>query len=246
METYSFEAYEVLSEHTHEYASTHVSGGGSNSDGSINAVSSHTTHHSNQALWLRNIKTGNERTLKLSGVARCDVRPGHTLLVAWDKKGSLVATQNANTSNSPGFGQTWFSPYTLEYAAKSKKSIIFYSLVAAVGLAMPVFGLFCAVIGGVTFLSKGRMDLVLTCMIAAIAQTALYFHFFVGQSYGRQYSDITVIITGAIIGFSAFYIMNREKLKWKTLIRDLIHQFDDESQRVKGNIERKNESPAGA
>jgi hypothetical protein len=87
-EFYSHAVYEVLDENTHKYASTSVSGGGSNGTGGRSAVSSNTTYHSDQDVWVKNIETEKERKLELR-TFNIDVRPGHKLLCVTNKKTKL-------------------------------------------------------------------------------------------------------------------------------------------------------------
>jgi hypothetical protein len=70
---------EVLSSQTHKYASTTYSGGGTDASGRATPVSSHTTHHSDQAVWVRNAGTEQELELTLTSF-NIGARPGHRLL----------------------------------------------------------------------------------------------------------------------------------------------------------------------
>lgn len=87
-ELYSHAVYEVLNENTHKYSSTSVSGGGSNGTGGTSNVSSNTTYHSDQDVWVKNIETDKERKLELI-TFNIDVRPGHKLLCVTNKKTKL-------------------------------------------------------------------------------------------------------------------------------------------------------------
>lgn len=70
---------EVLDSKTHKYASSTYSGGGMDGSGRAIPVTSHTTHHSDQTIWVRN--AGTEQDLEMTfATFNIGVRPGHCLL----------------------------------------------------------------------------------------------------------------------------------------------------------------------
>lgn len=107
MENLVFTPYEVLSEQTHKYSTTHISGGGTDAMATrINPITSRTTVHSDQELWLRNLENGREEKLTLRSL-NIDARPGHRLVMATKKTGDLVRAYVINTGNSFGLDRVY-------------------------------------------------------------------------------------------------------------------------------------------
>jgi len=104
--------YEVLDSNLHRYASTSISGGGTNSAGGINDIHTTVTHHSDQELWVKDVDTGKERKFEFSSF-NVDARPGHKLLVIWDRIGKRmerVVNKDTELKNAAaGVYATWGS-----------------------------------------------------------------------------------------------------------------------------------------
>jgi hypothetical protein len=107
MEDLVLTPYEVLSEQTHKYSTTHIFGGGTDAMSTrINPITSRTTVHSDQELWLRNLDDGCEekRTLRSLNI---DVRPGHRLVMATKNSGDLVRAHVVNPGHSFGLDRVY-------------------------------------------------------------------------------------------------------------------------------------------
>ncbi|RYZ81925.1 MAG: hypothetical protein EOP04_23040, partial [Proteobacteria bacterium] len=93
--TFSREIYEVISEQTHKYASTSISGGEVG-----RPVSSTTTLHSDQGLWVRDTATGKEKKFAFEKF-NIAAREGHTLMCVWHQAtGQLEAVKNLTTDGT--------------------------------------------------------------------------------------------------------------------------------------------------
>jgi|GEM_PF-1244511 len=115
--TFTHSVYEVLSENTQKYAATGLSGG------EIGKIQSTTTHYSDQALWLKDIKTGKERKFDFQ-TFNVAVREGHKLLCVWrEPDGKLEAVKNLSTDStvlgidefSKGNLSTWIGIVTMAF-----------------------------------------------------------------------------------------------------------------------------------
>lgn len=95
-ERFEDELYEVIDESVHKYASTSVSGGQTNRGYSA-GVSSRTTYHSDQSIWLKNLRTGKEEKYEFTSF-NVDARPGHILHCVFNKtSGRFERIANLNT-----------------------------------------------------------------------------------------------------------------------------------------------------
>lgn len=86
---YHTEAFEVLESDTHKYASTEVSGGGtavhSEHMSMQKQISSTTTHHSKQEIWVKSLDTDKERKLEFNDID-VDARVGNRIVCAWNNE----------------------------------------------------------------------------------------------------------------------------------------------------------------
>lgn len=132
--TFSHAVYEVISEQTHKYAATSVSGGDMG-----RPVTSTTTHYSDQGLWLRDPATGKEKKFAFEKF-NIAAREGHKLICVWHQAtGQLEAVKNLTTDGTV-LGINEFSKKNLCTAG----GIIAISLVIGAVFLIPYVGaLFC-------------------------------------------------------------------------------------------------------
>lgn len=137
MDKYTFKKFEVIEENTHKYSSTSVNSFGTD------RITSTTTHHSKQTIWLKNTDTNQEEQLNLPTEYNVPARSGHKILCAYDQTGNLAQIQNITTGHSKNFindprvgtGNTFFFsilifiPFAQAlYAAYCLFSIIYFLL----------------------------------------------------------------------------------------------------------------------
>ena len=111
---------EVLSQDTQKYASTQVHGGGGHvttingvTAGRIDEVSSTTTFHQDQALWVKDLLTGKEMHLEFKDFSVA-ARPGHVLTVLFDPVSDKWERLINETSGAVSHGRGNFNPDRLQ------------------------------------------------------------------------------------------------------------------------------------
>lgn len=99
MSQFKFVTYDILSEKTHVYSTTTVSGGGTSPGGATtNPVTSTTTVHREQEIWARNVTTGKDVKLFL-GKLKLEVLAGHRIIAAMTAAGEIVRVIVTNTGS---------------------------------------------------------------------------------------------------------------------------------------------------
>ncbi len=83
---FEIEHYEVLGDEVQKYTSTSVSGGGYGKHAT--PVRSTTHYHSDQHIWLKNLRTGKEEDFEFTSF-NVSARPGHKLMCIFDRKHGL-------------------------------------------------------------------------------------------------------------------------------------------------------------
>lgn len=118
----TYTPYEVLEEQTHKYSSVTISGGGNTYRGSdyVSPVSSTTTHHSQQGVWVRNLEAGSEDKISFPTGHNIEVRPGHRIVVVGSKK-KIVRTFVVDTGYSFGQDQV-YNPWMFSKSAFAARS----------------------------------------------------------------------------------------------------------------------------
>ena len=115
---FTYTPFQVLEERTHKYSSIVISGGGSVAGmggAPIKPVSSSTTHHSDQGVWVKNLETGSEDKITFPTGHNIEVRPGHRIVVVRNKR-KIVRTFVVDTGYSFGRDQI-YNPWMFSRAA---------------------------------------------------------------------------------------------------------------------------------
>lgn len=131
---------EVLSSETQKYASTKVSGGGTNySTGpsvptQVQPVTSTTTFHSDQSIWFKSIENGREIQLELTSY-NFSMRAGHRLMVVThdDSPSEIERMHNINTGETTNCKGT-FNLSRLRGSGIQHTTVLFYGLLMLVPL----------------------------------------------------------------------------------------------------------------
>lgn len=235
MEGLSFKTFEVLDVDTHKYTSTSVSGGGTNiHTGRVDPVSSSTTHHSIQKLWLKNILTGAERDFTFSTGNNISARPGHKLILAWDTDGKFVASKNISVENGmPEFGDTWYSRNVSDFAFSTKGTRIKEAALWGVLLGLPYFGTFMAVyfvlhFGFKRLTSKKWLlgDYMKIGFIAAALHVVFYF------MLDFKHNILVMAVMATAIGIMLFKQEMNDKKQWMDKIDALWVAMHVEAEKV--------------
>lgn len=146
---YNTQVYEVLSENTHKYSSTSVSGGGGyvsghngNVSGKISSVESQTHFHSEQEIWVKNIHSGQEKKFNFN-TYNIDVRVGHKIVLSWNQVTQKLERIINISTNERYAGNGTYDTWSKKRLNKSTPLNFFFITLASIFcLIIPIFAPF--------------------------------------------------------------------------------------------------------
>ncbi len=189
MEELIYTPYEVLSEKTQKYSTTHISGGGTDAMATrVNPITSHTTVHSDQELWLRNLENGREEKLTLRSF-NIDARPGHRVVTANKKTGAMVRAYVVNTGYSFGLDRV-YNPWRvkLQDFIALGALCLFLCLIPFVGPIIVFVQMLVNVFGGRLFTDDSRTNAIRLAMLGSIVAMAI--GFVIGLLIRKQFGSL--------------------------------------------------------
>lgn len=246
MQAYPIKAYrvEVLENNVQKYASSTVSGGGGHVSsvngqtfGRIENVKTEVTHHEDQDIWVRDLKTSKEFQVNIKNNT-LPVRSGHILRLAFDEITDCWERVINETTGESSFGNGSFNPRVEKKYKKEYPQTFFY---LGVGLLIPLVNFLVGFIAIACVLvmiptSFGKIKItgvgirLLSIVVSGLGIFGLSYFFILGEGFFVRMLSLTALL----LCFVMYIRLTKKSFK---MVVDII---EDRSSALDSSIKEEN------